>query len=219
MGKPAKIFLRVLLVTLGILLLGFGGLAGFATYTSNSAISSAEAPVDGMVMGNPEGSLTIVEFVDYRCHYCPIMNATLTEALDQEPNVKVIIRPVGWVDENLSKPIASFVLAAAKQGKAVELHKRLMSLASLPDLDITRSIAQSIGVDVDRAEQDAKGDDIAALLQDNQDYVLNAGFQGIPALVIGGWRYQPDEEGMRSVNGLRIKIADGQERLNKGKGN
>ncbi len=219
MGKSAKMFLRVFAITLGILLLGFGGLAGFATYTSNTAISHAEKPVDGMVMGNPDGQLTIVEFVDYRCHYCPIMNATLTEALEQEPNVNVIIRPVGWVDENLSKPIASFVLAVAKQGKAVELHKKLMGLSSLPNLDVTKSIAQSLGVDIERAEKDAKGQDIADLLQNNQDYVLNSGFQGIPALVIGGWRYQPDEEGMRSVNGLRMKIADSLERIKKEKGN
>ncbi|HPQ50404.1 MAG: DsbA family protein [Alphaproteobacteria bacterium] len=212
MGKPAKIAIRVILVSLTIVVLGIAGLAGLATYMSNSAISKASVAVEGQIMGNPEGTLTVVEFVDYRCHYCPIMNKTLTEALEFEDDIKVIIRPVGWVDD-MSKPIGLFVLATSKQGKSVELHKRLMDLAALPDLDVTKSIAQSIGVDVAKAEQDAKTDQIAQMLQDNQDYVMNAGFQGIPALIIGGWRYQPDDVGMKSVNNLRIKFSDSFKRL------
>ena len=104
MGKPAKIAIRVILVSLTIVVLGIAGLAGLATYMSNSAISKASVAVEGQIMGNPEGTLTVVEFVDYRCHYCPIMNKTLTEALEFEDDIKVIIRPVGWVDD-MSKPI------------------------------------------------------------------------------------------------------------------
>ncbi|GEM_PF-1588327 len=214
MNRPAKIFLKVVLISLGFLLLAYAGLVTYATYTARAAVREASLDVAGQVTGNPQGTLTVVEFVDYRCHYCPVMNATLEEALRDEPEVKVIIRPVGWVDD-LSKPIANFVLATAAQGKMTELHSRLMSLSALPDLETAKTIAASIGIDVAKAEEAANSKEIADAVATNEEYVANSGLMGVPSLIIGGYRYQPDEEGMKSVNGLRMKFADAIERQTK----
>lgn len=214
MKRPAKIFLKVLLISLGFLFLSYAGLVTYATYSAKASIREASVEVAGQVMGNPNGKLTVVEFVDYRCHYCPVMNATLEEALRSEPEVKVIVRPVGWVDD-LSQPIARFVLATAAQGKMTELHKRLMALSVLPDLETVKTVATSIGVDVAKAEEVANTKEITVSLEANEKFVVNSGLMGIPALIIGGYRYQPDEEGMKSVNGLRMKFADSVERLTK----
>lgn len=215
MNKPAKIFLRVILVTAGLLVLSFVGLVGYVNVMAKIAASEAEVPVAGQVMGNPQGKLTVVEFVDYRCHYCPIMNGTLTESLQYEPDVKVVIRPVGLVDES-SAEIARFVMASAKQGKMVELHERLMALSTPAAFDAVREIAAAIGVDVAKAEQDAQSEDIKEQLEGNHDLIANAGFLGVPALIIGGWRFQPNsEDSMTSVNNLRMMFAESFGRLGK----
>ena len=209
-----KLFLKVVLTSLGFLILAYVGLVIYATHASNVALKEASVPVAGQIMGNPDGTLTVVEFVDYRCHYCPIMNTTLEEALQSEPDVKVIVRPVAWV-EKLSIPIAKFVLATAKQGKMPELHSRLMQLGALPDLATVKEIAKSIGVDVAQAEEVAKSKEIEDELQKNQDYVINAGLRGIPALFIGGLPYQPHPNDMKSVNRLRMAFATAVERNKK----
>lgn len=212
MGKPVRTILRVFLISVGIVLLGVGGLVGYATYLSNVALEKASVPADGQVMGNQAGSLTVVEFVDYRCHFCPIMNKTMEQTLALEPDVRVIIRPVAGVDD-LSEGIATFVLATTRQGKFVELHNALMNLPSPPDLATAKSVAASIGVDVARAEKDATDVAVTKAIEENQKYVLDSGFVGIPALIIGGWRYQPSESEMKSVNNLRMIFADAFTRL------
>lgn len=211
MPKALKIFLRVIFITLGIIVIGMGSITAYIAWDSKRAVKEAAIDISSQVTGNPDGKMTIVEFVDYRCHYCPILNATLGEALQFEKDVKVVIRPVGWVDEQ-SKPIASFLIASGKQGKYVELHKKLMDLPSLPDYETVKTIAGSLGIDVAKAEEDAKGKDVEAQIEENQGYVMRSGFPGIPALIIGDRQFFLNEENMKSVNALRMEISDAYDR-------
>jgi len=209
---PAKLFLRVVLISLAILVSTYAVLATYATYSAKQALQAATIEAAGQVAGNPDGKLTVVEFVDYRCHFCPTMNQTLEEAIKTETEVKVIIRPVAWVDD-LSAPIAKFILATASQGKMVELHSRLMAMSTMPDLKTVKSIAASIGVDMEKAEQDAAKPDLEKTLEENSEYAVNSGFVGVPALIIGKFRYQPDDAGRKSVNGLRMRFSDALDRM------
>ncbi|HOO50597.1 MAG TPA: DsbA family protein [Alphaproteobacteria bacterium] len=212
MPKPIKKILRVIFITLGILILALGVLSAYVTWDANRALEQASQPLVEQVMGNPMGEMKIVEFVDYRCHFCPIMNDTLTEALVFEKDVMVIIRPVAWVDQE-SLPLAKFVLATRKQGKFLDLHKALMAEQGSSDLEKAKTIARSLGIDVEKAEQDAQAPEVEAQLQDNQGMVLRSGFPGIPALIVGGRQYFVDEEKIGSVNALRLEISDAYDRL------
>lgn len=74
---PAKLFLRVVLISLAILVSTYAVLATYATYQAKEALAAATQEATGQITGNPDGKLTVVEFVDYRCHFCPTMNQTL----------------------------------------------------------------------------------------------------------------------------------------------
>lgn len=212
MAIRAKTVLKVLLGLLVTVLLIWGGLVAYFTTQSTWAIEELTKPVDGMVMGNPEGALTIVEIVDYRCHYCGRMNRTMKEVVELEPDIRVLIRPVAWVDDQ-SAPIAKFVLAVAKQGKMAELHNRILGTGTVPDLAMVKRAATEIGVDMAKAESEANSVDVEKLLDRNRKDTISAGFMGVPALIIGGWLYQPSPDALDSVNNLRLKIADSFERL------
>jgi protein-disulfide isomerase len=84
-------------VLAGILLLGAMGAIGAAAVRSSNTLADAAASdsssvrADALlydpnspVLGNPRGAVTVVEFFDYRCPYCRIMEPRLHELLTQD---------------------------------------------------------------------------------------------------------------------------------------
>ena len=44
------------------------------------------------VGGNPEGDITLVEFVDYRCGYCKKAHGEVTKLLKTDGNIRIILK-------------------------------------------------------------------------------------------------------------------------------
>jgi protein-disulfide isomerase len=44
------------------------------------------------VSGNPEGDVTLVEFLDYRCGYCKKAHPEVQELLKRDPNIRLVVK-------------------------------------------------------------------------------------------------------------------------------
>ena len=53
---------------------------------------AVETPFEGAVLGNPEGSITLVEFTDYACPYCRLSLPDLKHLIDKYSDLKVVVR-------------------------------------------------------------------------------------------------------------------------------
>ena len=84
-------------------------------------LSADNAPV----LGNPEGEITIVEFFDYNCSYCRRAFDAVRDVIDENPNVRVVLREFPILGEG-SDYAARVSLAAMKQGKYTEFHWAMM---------------------------------------------------------------------------------------------
>jgi protein-disulfide isomerase len=213
MKRPLIVLLRVIFMV-GILLavVFFSGRAYFL-HQSQKAIESAVVVADGPVIGDPSSPFSIVEFFDYRCSHCAPMSRLVDSAVTGDAQTKIILRPVVLGDEDSFK-IASFVLAVEKQkqGAAAALHRQIMQLDSIPDYQAVVDVAKLQGIDISRAEDDAKLPAVQSALKQNTDWVSDIGFYGVPALIIGDKGYIP-HDGMPSVNGLKLMILDAKSRL------
>jgi protein-disulfide isomerase len=185
--------------------------AGFYAYGSWTRVHSLDTvgtPPSGNVIGNPEGSLTIVEFVDYTCHYCPILHDRLMQAVANDPDIRIVVRPLPWLGGEAGE-IAELAIAAGLQGKDIVLHKALMEAGGVQTYEEARDLAGKAGIDMSRAENDRRLPDIKAHLKDNIDYTTDLGIQTIPALLIGTTvLVSPSDTELPSINRIKMVIAE-----------
>lgn len=201
-------------VVLGVglfLLLAFGGLNLYFFLSAKSAFQEAKVESSALVLGNPRGGLLVVSFVDYQCPHCPTLDRVLEKTLLEDQDVKVLVRPVLWMGKT-SEEIASLVLAARKQGKAALLHKRIMEEPTPPSFAKAKDLAVEVGVDVKKAEEDAKANNLSSLVQKNSTIAVDIGLRSVPSLIIGSRPYAPPPEGMPGVNALRLLFEDARAR-------
>ena len=80
---------------------------------------------NGMVLGNPEGTISIVEFFDYQCGYCKKMLRVLIKATNNNPDLRVILKEYPILGP-VSFTAAQASLASLKQDKYKDFHQSLM---------------------------------------------------------------------------------------------
>lgn len=137
-------------------------------------------------MGNPHGSVALVEFYDTRCPYCRAMRPEFAELVRRDPDVRVIFKDIPILGPN-SVIEARALLAAQRQGHYLALQTALMTGAgATPTEDYLRGLATKLGMDPDRFIRDMKDPDIAARLAANNALAQTLGVTGTPAIVVGG---------------------------------
>ena len=47
---------------------------------------------NAVVLGNPDGNVTLTEFFDYNCGFCRKMLPTMTKLIEADPNLRVACR-------------------------------------------------------------------------------------------------------------------------------
>ncbi len=135
------------------------------------------------VLGDPEGSATVVEFFDYRCGFCRRMVPTIRALLDEDGEIRLVLKelPVLGPDSMLTSRAA---LASRAQGLYTPFHFALMEAEDLSEAGIYR-IAEEVGLDVERLQRDMGSPEVTAAIEANYQLARDLGVQGTPAFVIG----------------------------------
>lgn len=143
------------------------------------------APED-IVLGNPEGDVTVVEFYDYNCGFCKRAMADMVALIDADPNVRFVLKefPILGPDSLAAHRVAMSFRALAPE-KYGEFHIKLLSDDVRATEDHAMELAKDFGVD--EAALRAGMDDPAIDQSIRQTYELaNAlGISGTPSFVIG----------------------------------
>lgn len=141
------------------------------------------AEPDPLVAGNPNGDVTIVEFFDYRCPYCRKVKKTVTDLLNQDGNIKLILKefPILSPESELAAQVA---IAAAAQGKYWDVHLAFMGAEDLAGERIFE-LAKEAGADVARLKADMKNPKVGKRLSETQSLAGAIGIDATPTFFIG----------------------------------
>ncbi len=136
------------------------------------------ADTGAVVLGNPNGDVTLVEFMDYHCGYCKQMSPGIDQLIQHDPKLRVLVKQLPILGAE-SIAAAQLMLSVGQGQTAQKVHQALMSS---PKLD-----AESLHA-IEQTYQLKPTDKIAANRAIGEVRVLSEqlNIQGTPALVIGG---------------------------------
>ena len=139
-------------------------------------------PYPGAVLGNPAGTLTLVEFSDFACTYCRGSVADVEALIAVNPDLKVVLRELPIIAPT-SPEAARWGLAAAEQGKYPAFHQAMFA-AGRTDAPSIQAAARQAGLDLDRARKVAADPKLEAELSANLDFAHKLGITGTPSWVV-----------------------------------
>ena len=140
-------------------------------------------PFPGSVLGNPNGTVTLVEFTDFACTFCRTSVPDVDALIKEFPQLKVVVRQLPILSPQ-SAEAAKWGLAAAEQGRYAQFHHAMFA-AGRPDAQTIAAAAQTAGLDLARARKFIADPLVNAELSGNLDYARSLGIDGTPSWVVG----------------------------------
>ncbi|MEN9894606.1 MAG: hypothetical protein RIR97_458 [Pseudomonadota bacterium] len=141
---------------------------------------------DDVVLGNPKGSVTIVEFFDYNCHYCKIALPDMEAIIEKDSDVRFVLKefPILGPDSIAAHKVADAFRLIAPE-KYHDFHRAL--LGGDERATETRALAVAAKLGVTEAEIQAKMKASPFKVRATKVYSLaeKMGINGTPAYIIG----------------------------------
>ena len=135
------------------------------------------------VIGNPDGDLVLVEFLDYNCSHCKSMEPIIEKLIEENPSMRVVIRPYPIFGDD-SFFVAQLALAADMQGKFATLHEALLESPDKLNEETVYQIAKEKGLDVERLKEDIKSEEVIERISESMDLGAKLSIRGTPYFII-----------------------------------
>lgn len=139
--------------------------------------------VSAPTLGNPNGNVVLVEFLDYQCGHCKKMTTTVKGLIEQNKDLKVIIKELPILGE-ASTYAAKVALAANQQGKFSEVHTALLNANERLTNENIEKIARDQGVDWSLIQVALQNATIDAELDKVFNIAQQLNIMGTPAFII-----------------------------------
>jgi len=140
---------------------------------------------DDVVIGNPNGDVTLVEMFDYNCGYCRGALPDLATLLQTDKNLRVELKQFPILSDG-SVQAARVAMQFAKTGKDYwAFHQALYSSRGEVDGDTALKAAQDLGVDPAPLKANLQSPAISAALQKSYDLAKTLNVSGTPTYIIG----------------------------------
>lgn len=159
-------------------------------------------------LGNPEGDITIVEFMDYRCGYCRRAHPEVADLMEFDGDIRVIVKefPILGEQSLLASRFAIATRIALGDDAYVSVHNALMEMRGDVSEPALMVLAGEVGLD--GAAIMASIDDplVMQTIEYNHALAQRMAISGTPSFVFGDQMvrgYVPLDGMQQIVAGLR----------------
>ena len=143
--------------------------------------------VDDPVTGNPQGTLTVVEFVDYNCGYCKRSAPLIQELLKKDKEIRYIYKEFPILsDTSVYASKAALAVNALEPAKYEAFHNALMAYpGALKSNDDVMNVAKKQGLDWSKIVAKINDPAIDKKIATNHAIAQTLNITGTPAFIIG----------------------------------
>jgi protein-disulfide isomerase len=159
-----------------------------------------------VVLGNPQGNVTMVEFFDYNCGYCKRAMSDMLDLIKTDGNLKFVLKEFPVLGEGSVEAARVAVAARMQDGtgkKYIEFHQKLLGGRGAADKTRALAVAKEVGFDMPRLERDMGSDEVKKTIEENMKLAEALGVNGTPSYVVG----EEVVVGAVGLDSLREKIS------------
>ncbi|WP_421759759.1 DsbA family protein [Devosia sp.] len=159
---------------------------------------------DHIVLGNPKGDVTLVEMFDYNCGYCRQALPDMAELLDEDPNLKVILKEFPILSAASVDAARVAVLVSEAKVDYWAFHEKLFTGSGQNNMDTALSAAKDLGLNPVTLQLDMNTPKVTAVLDKSYDIAKKLKITGTPTFIIG------DEiiPGAVGIEALKLRISN-----------
>jgi protein-disulfide isomerase len=141
-------------------------------------------PAGSPIVGNVKGDVPVIEFFDYNCGYCKKALTEVTQLMDKDKKVRVIMKEFPILAKG-SEEAARVALAAKMQGKYWEFHRAMLESQGQANEASALRIAEKLGLDMARLKKDMASPEVKKEIDDTRQLATKMGIQGTPHFIVG----------------------------------
>jgi protein-disulfide isomerase len=175
---------------------------------ARAAIAANEALIfedpDDIVLGNPEGDVTLVELFDYNCSYCRQALPDLATLIAEDPELRVILKEFPILSQESVDAARIGVLVAGADADYWAFHQKLFTGRGRVSKETALTAAGELGLDPVGLELEMETPEVTAVLDKTYSLATALSVSGTPTYIIG------DEiiPGAVGLEALRQRIAN-----------
>jgi protein-disulfide isomerase len=144
-------------------------------------------PKTSAIVGNPQGDVTLVEFMDYNCGFCKRAVEDVRLLTKDDPKLRVVIKdfPILGPDSVEASRVAVAAMAQLQGQKYFDFHNKLMATKGRINGAKALEVAKEAGADVERLKKDMDSAQTRAVIEDTVALGDRLGLTGTPAFILG----------------------------------
>ncbi|KKC31138.1 hypothetical protein WH91_21195 [Devosia psychrophila] len=138
-----------------------------------------------VVLGNPDGDVTLVEFFDYNCGYCRNALPDLATLLAEDPNLRVVLKEFPILSNESIDAARVAVLVGESEVDYWTFHEALFTSRGQVDKSVALLAAADLGLSSVSLELDMNSEAVANKIQTSYEIAKALNITGTPTYIIG----------------------------------
>jgi protein-disulfide isomerase len=148
----------------------------------------------GLSLGSADAPVTLTEYSDFSCPHCHEITPAIHQLIEeyvQTGQLRIIYKPISFVNPPYSTDAASAAICAAQQGQGWQMHDQIWALYEQGgpggySKGTFTSMVRGMGLDEAAFSQCFNSNATAASVQSVLDEARSLGINGTPSLYVNG---------------------------------
>jgi protein-disulfide isomerase len=140
---------------------------------------------DQVVLGNPQGDVTLVEMFDYNCGYCRSSLPDMLTLMAEDPNLRVVLKEFPILSPGSMAAAQVGTLVNAAKGDYLAFHEALFTDAGPITADTALQTAAALGLDPAVLEAQMESEAVGKIIQKSYAIADALDISGTPTYIIG----------------------------------